>query len=103
VFDGVPTDDTSTAAPARSRLLLAFTSPPAVCGGALARSTDTLLARTTRRPRPVHRRATSHRVSGVEAREFATDEDDFVEVFLPGWFTCGPGSPGTGAVSKSRL
>ncbi|KAH9965018.1 hypothetical protein BGW80DRAFT_1447916 [Lactifluus volemus] len=76
---------------------------PAVCGGALARSTDTLLARTTRRPRPVHRRATSHRVSGVEAREFATDEDDFVEVFLPGWFTCGPGSPGTGAVSKSRL
>jgi hypothetical protein len=40
-------------------------------------------------------------ISGVAGREFATDEDDFAEVFLLGWFMCGSGSPGTGAEANN--
>jgi hypothetical protein len=58
-----------------------FTGTPAACSDT-HRSTDTPLAGMTRQPHPIHHRAASHRVSGVAARELATDEDDFAEVFL---------------------
>jgi hypothetical protein len=72
-----------------------FTGTPAACSDT-HRSTDTPLAGMTRQPHPIHCRAASHRVSSVAAREFATDEDDFAEVFLVVW----AGSPGTGAGTR---